>query len=267
MTIVLNEVSQSLVDRTHFAQTTLQALLGPRFADVTTRCIGSSLWVGSLSKGDIDLLIESPQGQLSALIDYLKTVASVAQPENWADDFASFEYRSQQTGLVGLQVVCAGSDAWKAFDQQTQALQSAELRVKYDIAKRHGATSGPLGYAKVKEVFWTTLDAPGPKWSPASNPILKVLRPAEWVDLLTQSETQGAPIDISDGYIHFSTPPQAVETVAKHFQGESDLWVLTFDAETLGPKLKWEPSRGGALFPHLYDNLKLADVHLARPWA
>ncbi|MEC8051048.1 MAG: DUF952 domain-containing protein [Myxococcota bacterium] len=266
MTIVLNEVSQPLVDRSRFAQTSLHALIGPRFADVTTRCIGSSLWLGSLSRGDIDLLIESPQGQLSALIDYLKTVASVAQPENWADDFASFEYRSEQTGLVGLQVVSVGSDAWKAFDQQTQALQSAELRVKYDIAKKHGATGGPLGYAKVKEVFWTTLDAPGPKWSPVSNPILKVLRPAEWFDLLTQSETQGAPIDISDGYIHFSTPPQAVETVAKHFQGESDLWVLTLDAGTLGPKLKWEPSRGGALFPHLYDKLKLADVHLARPW-
>ena len=162
MTIVLNEVSQSLVDRTHFAQTTLQALISPRFTDVTTRCIGSSLWVGSLSKGDIDLLVESPQGQLSALIDYLKTVASVAQPENWADDFASFEYRSQQTGLVGLQVVCAGSDAWKTFDQQTQALQSAELRVKYDIAKRHGATSGPLGYAKSERGI---LDHPGCLWT------------------------------------------------------------------------------------------------------
>ena len=109
MTIVLNEVSQSLVDRTHFAQTTLQALIGPRFTDVTTRCIGSSLWVGSLSKGDIDLLIESPQGQLSALIDYLKTVASVAQPENWADDL-----QASNTGLNRL--------VWLAFKWSAQAL-------------------------------------------------------------------------------------------------------------------------------------------------
>ena len=127
MTIVLNEVSQSLVDQTHFAQTSLQTLLGPRFTEVTTRCIGSSLWLGSLSKGDIDLLIESPQAQLNTVIDYLKNVASVAQPENWADDFASFEYRSEQTGLVGLQVVSVGSDAWRTFDRQTDAWLGGHL--------------------------------------------------------------------------------------------------------------------------------------------
>lgn len=71
---------------------------------------------------------------------------------------------------------------------------------------------------------------------------------------------RGAPVDLSDGFIHFSTATQAAETAAKHFAGQSDLLLLHIDSAKLGDKLKWEPSRGGALFPHLYGELALAAV-------
>jgi len=70
----------------------------------------------------------------------------------------------------------------------------------------------------------------------------------------------GAPVDIADGFIHFSTATQVGETAAKHFAGERDLLLITIDAESLGDRLKWEPSRGGALFPHLYGPLDLSTV-------
>ena len=70
----------------------------------------------------------------------------------------------------------------------------------------------------------------------------------------------GAPIDRADGYIHFSTAAQVRETAAKHFAGQTDLLLVAVDAAALGPALKWEPSRGGALFPHLYGTLELDAV-------
>jgi uncharacterized protein (DUF952 family) len=71
----------------------------------------------------------------------------------------------------------------------------------------------------------------------------------------------GAPIDIADGFIHFSTATQAEETAAKHFAGQDGLLLVRVHADKLGGALKWEPSRGGALFPHLYAPLNVADVH------
>lgn len=90
--------------------------------------------------------------------------------------------------------------------------------------------------------------------------IYKILRRPEWDAFRAAGETAGAPIDLQDGYIHFSTSSQVVETVAKHFATESDLVLVAVRAERLGPDLKWEPSRGGALFPHLYRRLRLSDV-------
>ncbi|MEO0939160.1 MAG: DUF952 domain-containing protein [Pseudomonadota bacterium] len=95
--------------------------------------------------------------------------------------------------------------------------------------------------------------------------IYKILRGPEYEALKTQGQTDGAPIDVADGYIHFSTAQQASETAAKHFAGAEGLWLLAFEADTLGAALKWEPSRGGALFPHLYAPLRLADVLWAEP--
>jgi len=75
----------------------------------------------------------------------------------------------------------------------------------------------------------------------------------------------GAGIDVADGYIHFSTAGQAVETAAKHFRGQRDLVLVAVDALRLGQMLRWEPSRGGALFPHLYAPLELSAVKWVRP--
>jgi uncharacterized protein (DUF952 family) len=75
----------------------------------------------------------------------------------------------------------------------------------------------------------------------------------------------GAPVDIRDGYIHFSDPSQVVETAAKHFSGQMDLILVAVACARLGDALKWEPSRGGALFPHLYGALQMDAVLSATP--
>ena len=70
----------------------------------------------------------------------------------------------------------------------------------------------------------------------------------------------GAPVDLADGFIHFSTAAQVADTAAKHFAGRRDLLLIAVDTAKLGDNLKWEPSRGGALFPHLYAPLMLTAV-------
>jgi uncharacterized protein (DUF952 family) len=95
--------------------------------------------------------------------------------------------------------------------------------------------------------------------------IYKILRSDEWSDLKTNGESQGAPIDITDGFVHFSPATQAEATAKRHFAGEDGLFLLALDAEKLGDALQWEPSRGGDLFPHLYAPLRLADVIWAVP--
>ena len=94
--------------------------------------------------------------------------------------------------------------------------------------------------------------------------IYKLFRPAEWADLQARGSTPGAPIDVADGYVHFSTATQVAETAAKYFAGVQGLMLLTVDPGPLAADLKWEPSRGGALFPHLYRELRLSDVTEAR---
>ena len=90
--------------------------------------------------------------------------------------------------------------------------------------------------------------------------IYKIFRRAEWEALRTAGETRGAPVDLADGYIHLSTAAQVVETAAKHFAAESDLVLVAVDGTRLGDALRWEPSRGGQLFPHLYGPLRLEHV-------
>jgi uncharacterized protein (DUF952 family) len=70
----------------------------------------------------------------------------------------------------------------------------------------------------------------------------------------------GAPIDLADGYIHLSTAEQVTETVDKHFAGQTGLYIAAVDLAVLGDVVKWEPSRGGALFPHLYRALAMDEV-------
>ena len=90
--------------------------------------------------------------------------------------------------------------------------------------------------------------------------IYKIFRRPEWDHLRQMGETLGAPVDVADGYIHFSAAAQLAETAAKWFADQSDLVLLAVDAGALGHDLRWEPSRGGALFPHLYRALHLTDV-------
>lgn len=90
--------------------------------------------------------------------------------------------------------------------------------------------------------------------------IYKIFRAAEWAQLVEREETAGAPIDLQDGYIHFSTAEQARETAAKHFANEDRLVLAAIEADPLGDDLKWEVSRGGALFPHLYRSLRFNEV-------
>ncbi len=75
----------------------------------------------------------------------------------------------------------------------------------------------------------------------------------------------GASVDAKDGFIHFSTAAQVRETAAKHFAGHGDLLLIAVDAEALGSALRYEPSRGGALFPHLYGPLPISAVRWAKP--
>lgn len=82
--------------------------------------------------------------------------------------------------------------------------------------------------------------------------IYKICQRALWEDAVRLGVFRGAPIDQTDGYIHFSTASQVSDTASKHFAGLPDLVLIAVDAELLGPALKWEPSRDGALFPHLY---------------
>jgi uncharacterized protein (DUF952 family) len=89
--------------------------------------------------------------------------------------------------------------------------------------------------------------------------IYKIFRAHEWADLQANGETQGAPIDVTDGYVHFSTADTVAETAAKYFAGVDGLVLLALEADTLD-LLKWEPARAGVLFPHLYRNLRLADI-------
>ena len=90
--------------------------------------------------------------------------------------------------------------------------------------------------------------------------VYKIFRADEWATLQTQGTSDGAPIDVADGYIHFSTAEQAAETAAKHFAGAEGLTVLACDPDAMGDDLTWEVSRGGALFPHLYRQIRMSDV-------
>lgn len=85
--------------------------------------------------------------------------------------------------------------------------------------------------------------------------IYKVLPRADWEAARAAGVYAGSPLDRQDGFIHFSTPAQAQETARRHFAGQADLVVLAIEADDLGAAIRWEPSRGGDLFPHLYGEL------------
>ncbi len=94
--------------------------------------------------------------------------------------------------------------------------------------------------------------------------IYKILEASAWARALAGGRFEGSADDRADGFIHFSTADQVPETARRHFAGQAGLMMLALEAEDLGSALKWEPSRGGALFPHLYGALACDRVIEAR---
>jgi uncharacterized protein (DUF952 family) len=88
--------------------------------------------------------------------------------------------------------------------------------------------------------------------------IYKVCTKAVWEEIRSLTSWPGSPHDLRDGFIHFSTKEQLAGTLQKHYSGQTDLMLLSIEAETLGDALKWEASRGDDLFPHLYGPLAIA---------
>jgi uncharacterized protein (DUF952 family) len=97
--------------------------------------------------------------------------------------------------------------------------------------------------------------------------IYKICQRSAWEEAEADGHYAGSDIDRHDGFIHFSTATQLPGTAAKHFAGLTDLMLVAVDGDALGRALKWEPSRGAELFPHLYAALALSAVLWARPLA
>ena len=95
--------------------------------------------------------------------------------------------------------------------------------------------------------------------------IYKIAPAALWREAERAGAFTGAPVDLADGFIHFSTAEQVRETAARHFAGQSDLVLAAIHVAALGSALRYEPSRGGALFPHLYGTLPLSAVRWVKP--
>jgi uncharacterized protein (DUF952 family) len=97
--------------------------------------------------------------------------------------------------------------------------------------------------------------------------VYKVVSEAEWTKAGREGVFRGAEIDHRDGYIHLSDGGQVEKTVSLYFADRDDLMLVALDAAGLGEALKWEPSRGGALFPHLYAELPLDRIAWAKPFS
>lgn len=95
--------------------------------------------------------------------------------------------------------------------------------------------------------------------------VYKIVPAGLWAAAEAVGRFDGAPVDTADGFIHFSTAAQVAETAARHFTGQTDLLLVSVDGVALGDGLVYEPSRGGALFPHLYGPLPLTAVTAVRP--
>jgi uncharacterized protein (DUF952 family) len=95
--------------------------------------------------------------------------------------------------------------------------------------------------------------------------VYKIVATEEWTRAEAAGVFMGASVDLADGFMHFSTAEQAADTAAKWFADRDDLTLAAIDAGSLGEDLRWEPSRGGALFPHLYGPLPLSAVVWSRP--
>lgn len=101
--------------------------------------------------------------------------------------------------------------------------------------------------------------------SKPTNVAWKVLTGGQMAEFLAAGHFSGAPVDLADGYIHMSAIDQLAGTVEKHFAGQEGLFLAKVDLDALGDAIRWEESRGGALFPHLYGRLSLSAVIIHEP--
>lgn len=95
--------------------------------------------------------------------------------------------------------------------------------------------------------------------------IFKICAADEWEEALKAGEYRGSAVDLADGYIHFSAKGQLAETAARHFKGRAGLVLVAVAADAVKGALKWEPSRGGNLFPHLCAALPTAAAQWTKP--
>lgn len=95
---------------------------------------------------------------------------------------------------------------------------------------------------------------------PSETVAYKILTKEQLTQFLKSGTFTGAPVDIADGYIHMSTAGQVRDTLDKHFAGQANLHIAAVDLVALGETVKWEVSRGRALFPHIYADLPLSAV-------
>jgi uncharacterized protein (DUF952 family) len=109
------------------------------------------------------------------------------------------------------------------------------------------------------------IESRGLNWGAVATTIYKICSNALWAEAERAGVFRGAPADARDGFIHFSSAVQVRETATKYFAGAEDLMLIAVDADAMGDALKWELSRDGDLFPHLYGELPLAAVLWARP--
>lgn len=93
----------------------------------------------------------------------------------------------------------------------------------------------------------------------------KILSVADWKLMLAEGRYEGSPVDLADGYIHLSAADQLEATAAKHYAGQTDLMLVEVDLTVLADDVVWEPSRGGALFPHIYGVLPISATRNPRP--
>lgn len=92
----------------------------------------------------------------------------------------------------------------------------------------------------------------------------KILTKGQWASWQAAGSFAGAPVDVEDGFIHLSAADQVAATHAKWFAGLSELMLVEIDLDSLGDAVRWEPARGGALFPHVYGEIPLSAVTAAR---
>jgi len=95
--------------------------------------------------------------------------------------------------------------------------------------------------------------------------VYKICAADDWREAVARGSYNGSADDLRDGFIHLSARRQVLGTLEKHFKDKRDLVLVAFETEALGSALKWEPSRGGELFPHLYVSLRVEDARWVRP--